>query len=134
MQSSWEYGFKIARRASLMAIAPRKNYQMGSALINGKNVVSTGYNIYGKTHPEYTDKEDDTLLDFCRNIHAEMMALAKRRHHSVNNLTMYTYRELADGTPAESTPCLICRKVMKQFGVKRIRYIDQEGSFMEEKL
>jgi len=129
----WQIGFRQARGSSYFSNAATKAKKMGAVLINGKNVVSRGYNMFTKTHPEYQDIDEDGT-DFLRSSHAELMALVRRKHHDVNNLTMYVWRSLDDGTPANSRPCKICMKLLKEFGVKRVRFINEEGRFVEEKL
>ena len=133
MPERWALGFRQARTSSNSSNARMVSKRMGAVLINGKNVVSKGYNTFSKTHPEYQDIDEEGE-DFLRNIHGELMALVRRKHHDINNLTMYVYRELDDGTPSFSRPCHICMKLIKEFGVKRVRFIDEIGNFVEEKL
>jgi deoxycytidylate deaminase len=129
----WKIGFRQARGSSYLSNARMTSKRMGAVLVNGKNVVSRGYNMFTKSHPEFQDIDEEGE-DFLRNSHAELMALVRRKHHDVNNLTMYVWRSLDDGTPANSRPCRICMKLIKEFGVKRVRFIDDSGNFVEEKL
>ena len=133
MKSSWSTGFKAARDASKNSNAHMISKRMGAALLNGRCVLSTGYNIFKKSHPEYRDIDDEGE-DFCRNSHAELMALVRRKHHNVNNLTMYVYRELENGNPGCSKPCRFCMKLIRDFGVRKIRYYSEKGEYIEERL
>lgn len=133
MKSSWSTGFKSAKEATELSNAGVKSRKMGAALSAGGRIVSIGYNTFGKSHPEFTDIDCDGN-DFLRNSHAELMALVRRKHHGAKNLVMYIYRELDDGTPANSRPCKFCMKLIKEFGVKKIRYVNDKGDYIEERL
>lgn len=130
---SWNRGFEVAKAASLLSNSPTVSKKMGAALFNRNNLISIGYNIYDKTHPLYVGR-DKQGIDFCYNTHAELMAITRRRHYNNGSLILYVYRETQNGELACSRPCKICSKVIKEFGVKRVRFIDEQGQFIEEKI
>jgi cytidine deaminase len=120
MTKNWLRGFEIAKTASLHGIAPRKSRQVGAALFSGSKLVAIGMNRYNYTHPEAK-----------WGIHAEHSALIKRRYYTDQNLIMYVYRELADGKPACSKPCLTCLHLIKESNVRAVRFIDENGVFKQ---
>ena len=131
--TSWESGFNLAKNAILHNENNEKNnFNVGAALFSGNKAISIGYNIYQKSHPLYVDTEDNGE-EFCKSTHAELMALARRKHYDNRNLILYVYRETKAGVPATSEPCSICKKIIKEFNVKKVRYINKEGMFVEEK-
>ena len=51
-----------------------------------------------------------------------------------SNVSIYTYRELKDGTIACSRPCPACMALIKKLGIKTIYYTDECGNFVKEKI
>lgn len=105
---------------------------MGAALFSGSRLVSLGFNVYYKSHPDHLIHGLDKR--HYENIHAEQSALIKRKHYEDNNLIMYVWRESSNGDPAISKPCPMCVSLMKHGGVRRVRYIEEDGSWAEMKL
>jgi deoxycytidylate deaminase len=100
--------------------------KIGAALFSKGNLLSIGFNQWGVTHPA-----SDNGVDFTRNLHAEHKAVLKRRHYDNNNLVLYTYRETCDGMPACSKPCNNCMEIISEAGIKKVRYIDNNGQMIE---
>jgi deoxycytidylate deaminase len=128
----WKRGFYVAKEARLFSITNHYSQKIGSALFNGNKLISIGYNMYHKTHTAYGHHL--SYLDHDKCIHSECVALCKRRYFNDYNLILYIYREHADHTPACSKPCRICHALIKLAGVRKIRYIDKNGFFVEEKI
>jgi deoxycytidylate deaminase len=121
----WKRGFDAAKAASEYSDGIRTGRKMGAALFSGAKLISIGFNLYNKTHPE---------SGHLKKVHAEQSALLKRRHYdNSNNLTMYVWRSTSLG-PSCSKPCPMCESLMSLAGVGRVRYIDQNGNFKEMKL
>lgn len=132
LSSSWYTGFNLARNAIYHTTNNEENnFNVGAALFSGNRPISIGYNIYEKTHPEYIDI-DETGKEFCRNTHAELMALTRRKHRDNNNLILYVYRETKGEEIATSEPCSFCKKIIKEFNVKKVRFI-KDQKFIEVK-
>ena len=123
----WRRGFDAAQAALQHAVPPRGStaLRMGAALFCGANLVSIGFNDCSRSHP-------DTKL---KMIHAELMALIRRRHYDdPDNLVMYVYRQSALGKPACSKPCPMCMACMVTAGIRRVRFVDSRGRYAEIKL
>lgn len=128
---SWQKGFDAAKAASLHSNSIQKSKQIGAALYSGNRLLSIGYNLFFKTHPQYKIKKKGETVH--KNTHAEWMALLKRQYYEDTNLILYVYRESAKGNPACSRPCEVCESMLQLAGVSRVRFIDEEGNFKEEK-
>ena len=49
-------------------------------------------------------------------------------------VSIFTYRELKNGKPACSRPCIACMALIKDLGIKNIYYIDESGNFVKERV
>lgn len=115
----WTRGFETAKAASEYATAPKHSRKVGAALFSGSALVSIGFNRYGHSHPQAK-----------WGIHAEHAALIKRRYYpNKGNLILYVYRELSDGSPALSKPCVNCQNLMSEVGVRLVRFVNGSGQF-----
>ena len=119
-------GFETALAAAELSTASRTARKMGSALYAGPRLLSVGYNRY-HSHP------DSNNIGFCRSLHCEHVALLRRQHFDKlsGHLTMYVARRLADGSLGCSKPCDNCVELCRLAGVRRIRYVDEQGERKE---
>lgn len=128
----WTRGFDVAAAAATQSNAPFTRTKMGAALFDGSRLVGIGFNTYFKSHPEHLIHG---RVGRCfENTHAEQSALIKRKHYEDRNLVMYVWRELGSGEPACSRPCSMCESLMRQAGVRKVRFLDEEGKWQEMKL
>ena len=125
MIGSWKRGFDAARAARLYSNGERPGRKLGAALFSGSNLISIGFNIFGKTHPKLK------YANYEKNVHAEHAAVIKRQHYDDSNLIIYVYREDGTGKPVCSRPCISCQAILTLANVRRVRYIDETGQFAE---
>jgi deoxycytidylate deaminase len=129
----WVKGFEAAQAASIHAVTTYGPWKMGAALYNGSNLLAVGYNMMSKSHPQSQIK--DLGHSFNVFVHAEQMALIRRRHYDGDsNLIMYVWRTAGTGDAACSKPCVNCQELMKLAGVKKVRYFNDQGISEEMKL
>ena len=134
LSKSWRRGFEAAKAARLHSNAKTPGMKIGAALFDGNKLLSFGWNEYRKTHPKYGGLVDEgTGLQYSKCVHAEAMALIRRKHYGDTSLTLYIYRETWEGTPVNSKPCPICASMILESGVSRVRFINQHGEFVESK-
>jgi len=127
--NSWKRGFDAAKAARLYSNGNTPGRMLGAALFSGSNLISVGFNIFEKSHPDSKNKRTSN------NICAEHAAVIKRQHYNNgNNLIVYVYRENYEGKPVCSKPCLSCQTILNLANVKRVRYIDDKGKFAEMRL
>ena len=125
MIKSWKRGFEAARVARLHSNGERPGRKLGAALFSGSNLISVGFNTYGKTHPRLK------YATFEKNVHAEHNAIIKRQYYTNSNLVIYVYREDHAGNPVCSRPCSTCLSILTLANVRKVRYIDEKGQFVE---
>lgn len=134
MSRSWQRGFEAARAASVHSSGPNVGQKLGAALYAGSILLSVGFNDWTKTHP---NEVHDTHVG---NTHAEVMAVVKRWHYEKSkNLTLYVSRTITNPEQTVvqwgcSRPCAKCMKLIKEYGVRRVRFFDEFGLPCEMKL
>ncbi len=133
MPNSWRRGFEAAAAISEHSTATQTGYKMGAAMFSGSILVSVGANLIQKTHP------DSKFQNFNVGVHAEHSCLLKRRHYEDRNLTVYVYRQQQikvkdTGKNGCSKPCLNCQALLSLAGVRRVRYINENGQPEEMKI
>jgi len=98
---------KIARRSD------HRNYKHGAIVIRGGAIISSGYNHGLK--------------------HAEVHAVEKLWPGFATRSTVITIRLTRTGFGI-SRPCDQCYRYMRGNGVRKVIYMDREGSWVREKL
>ena len=127
-------GFSTARVASECSNGPTIGYRLGAALYSGSNLLSIGFNDWYRTGPW------SVRGLYNGNLHAEIMALLKRRYYdNPGNLILYVSRTVTDKhhtvfNPGCSRPCDFCMKAIILAGVKKVRFFDENAKAMEIKL
>jgi len=126
-----EYYLDIARVVSSRSTCLRRKY--GSIIVSpADSIVSTGYN--GSPRGEdnccdtgYCERAEKKIpsgsnYELCRSIHAEMNACLEAGRKEAMGGTLYLYGEDSQtGKELDySQPCLICRKVLINSGIKSI--------------
>lgn len=111
----------LARAASKKS--DHNDHQLGCAIFDSKGrVYSASPNFQFKTHPVYD------RISPLRTLHAEAAAILKIRHKTnFSKLQLLVYRELKDGSLANSKPCSGCMELIKLYGIKQIWYTHPEG-------
>lgn len=133
LSKSWQRGFDEAQQASLKSNGHTYGSKMGASLFAGSSLLAIGWNIWGKTTRHSQHKH------FNGNVHAEMKAIIKRQYYSNHNLVLYVVRNITNSkkTIVEygcSKPCKKCMKLIKIFGIKKVRFFDEYGIAREIKL
>lgn len=117
--------FRLARLASKHSDFDK--YKMGAVIVKKKRPISIGFNQL-KSHPTYAD----CIHVF--SIHAEVSAIIKSID-DVYRSDIYIYRENKYGNPVMAKPCIHCRRVLEELGVKNIYYTTEEFPYYrKEKL
>ncbi len=121
-----EYYIAIAKQVSTRSTCLKRS--VGAIIVVGDMIVATGYNGAPRGEPHCIDigscaREGQPRghgYEDCRGVHAETNALLMAAKHgiSVNGGTMYV----------TAKPCNICRKLMKQAGISKVVYLDEDGN------
>jgi len=132
--NSLKRGFEVARAASLHSTGIAIGQKLGAALFAGSNLLSIGFNDFSKTH------RHSVCEAYNGNLHAEIKCLVKRWHYEKSkNLILYVSRTITnpEQTILEygcSRPCGNCMRVIVEFGVRRVRFFNENGIPEEIKL
>lgn len=124
-----EYYLKIAEAVLERSTCLRRKY--GAVLVKNDKIVSTGYN--GSPRGEsnccdlgYCEREANNIpkgerYELCVAIHAEDNAIMHAGYDNANEATLYIVgKNTADGSYANPSPCMMCRRKIVNAGVKRV--------------
>ena len=109
---------RAMKLAQKMSYHSQHRVRIGAIVLKGKSIVGTGFNKVHKTHPLITGRTA------YKHIHAETAACIGIDRHLLDGGTMYVYRELRDGSVGLSRPCCDCEALMRELGIKSVRYTD----------
>ena len=122
--------FRIARDMCLLS---NNRVRFGAVLVINSGVILTAFNSDKKTHPMLRRH----YPDFAKTAHAELRCLALYNQYVRGKLPsgscLYVYREDKLGRQRNAMPCYGCWAVLKQSGLKRVRF-STETSFEEMRL
>jgi dCMP deaminase len=134
----WNIAKEVAQRTTCMSV------KGGTVIINGDQIIATGYigaprgtkDCYerGNCLRRELNVPSGTRYELCRSVHSEQNALinAARAGVSVLGSTLYLYfvkKTTTEGDKfVKSYPCLMCKKLMINAGVKRFVGNDENGN------
>lgn len=127
--------FKAAQSMSYLS---DHRCRIGCIIVDKHRIISSGYNSNTKCHPVQAEIDTRHFNCYCTGkIHAETRALIPflRNKQDLSRATVYTYRELKDGTLAMARPCPRCISLIKSLGISKIKYTTDKGfavEFLEE--
>lgn len=122
------YYLKIAEAVLERSTCLRRKY--GAVIVKNDEVIATGYNGSPRGESNCIDIgicERDRLgvpkgerYELCVAVHAEQNAIISASRRDMVGSTIYIVgKEVATGEYADPTPCLICRKLIKNAGIFR---------------
>jgi len=134
ISKSWKRGFDTATAASMHSTGSAVGQKLGASLYAGSNLLAIGFNDWTRTskHAQY-----DT---YNGNVHAEVMCLVRRWHYEKSkNLILYVSRTTTNAQQTIvkygcSRPCEKCMNLVREYGVRRVRFFDERGMPTEIKL
>lgn len=102
-------------------------YKYSAMLIKGNRVISVGVNHRTKTHPISTE------INPHHTIHAEVNAVVRAVNKNLLvGATIVVYREDKFGNTLMARPCETCQKLLKSYGIKKMIYTNQNGTWVME--
>lgn len=117
---------KVAHEMSLKTTTMRR--QFGAVIVNKSKVIMVGRNrkSHTKVPTDIVAYNKDGRM-FYYGLHAEIDALLKC-DFSVRGLSIYIHgQNVSTGNVVNSEPCLLCRQVLKDRGIKQAIYSVQDG-------
>ena len=125
--------FRIAKEMSNLS---DHHYKLGCVVVRGHRIISSGHNNKTKGHPIQAklDKQFFGLDNCLKHTHAEVATLVPliKRHEDLSDCTLYIYRQNALGQSAMARPCPRCMQLIKQQGIKKIKYSTDDGFAVEK--
>ena len=123
-----DYYLDIAKSVLKRSTCLRRNY--GAVIVNNDEIISTGYNgaprgevnciNSGRCEREILNIPKGERYELCVAVHAEQNAIISASRDEMLGGTIYIAgREVATGKDANPAPCLICRRMLKNAGIKR---------------
>ena len=112
-------------RATALANNPEKKrgaFHLVALLKRGKSWIAIKANVK-KTHPKSVHNKPSGHV--CRSLHAEENVLLASRPGD----TLFVLRYHVDGSLGMAKPCPDCQQRIRDKGIKRVWYTDEEGNF-----
>jgi deoxycytidylate deaminase len=117
-------GIAAAIKAAGYSIAP--HFRVGSALMSGSEIISTGWNQTFKTSPASTSR-------YC-SIHSELHCTSGVDRNKLHRATLYVVRVTPGGRISMARPCQDCWKIIKLLPITKVIWSDNLGNFIEERV
>ena len=120
---------EVARRSTCL----RRQY--GAVIVKNDEIVATGYNVaprgdenccdVGVCWREHNNIPHGEQYEKCVAVHAEQNAIISASRRDMLGGTLYLAGFENGGAIADATPCLICKRLIKNAGI--VRVINQNG-------
>lgn len=128
--------FNIAKEISFLS--DFKGPHIGAIVVEGKNILSTGFNSKKTRTLQYYYNVYRHFDDYANAVpmgHAEINALSPLVGKEINwkNVSVFIYREFKNGGKACCRPCKACMKLIKDLGIKNIYFVDESGNYCHER-
>lgn len=129
--------FELAKYLASKSTCLRRKY--GAVILDQYGVkVSEGYNSVPERCTEscvtrgYCERERQNVpkgerYELCLAVHAEQKALIHADGNRLHNAEIYIVGFEQDGSYADGHPCLICDRMIRESGIKKINYITKTG-------
>lgn len=130
------YYLSIAESVLLRSTCLRRKY--GAVIVKNDEIISTGYNGAPRGEINCIDKgtcQRDALnipkgerYELCVAVHAEQNATISSSRDRMIGATIYIVgKEVASGVYANPSPCLICRRMIRNAGITRCVGMFEDG-------
>lgn len=130
------YYIGIAEAVLERSTCLRRKY--GAVLVKNDEIVSTGYNGSARNEANccdvgYCEREDQGVpkgerYELCVAIHAEDNAITSAGRANALDATLYIVgKNVSDGSYANPSPCMMCRRKIVNAGIKRVVGLFEDG-------
>lgn len=121
------YYLGIARAVAQRSTCIRRQY--GAIIVKNDEIIATGYNGAPRGEPNCCDVGEcwraahniphGEQYEKCVSVHAEQNAIISAARRDMIGATMYLVG-IEDGETIAATPCDICRRMIKNAGIKEV--------------
>ena len=142
MRPDWdEYFLNIAKVVASRATCIRRGY--GTVIVKDNIIVSTGYCGSPKGEPNCIDigkceREKQGVpsgerYDLCKSVHAEQNAMIMASPDKMKDAKIYVAGiETKSKSTVLSKPCLMCRRMILNSGIREIIYLTKDNAILKE--
>jgi dCMP deaminase len=142
-----QYYLNIAREVSLRSTCLMISF--GCIIVKNDQIISTGYVGAPRKTKDCLDLgycirrknnvESGKGYEMCRSVHAEMNAIINAARAGVSllggDIYLYTAKKEQDGyVPVDAYPCLLCKKMIINSGIKNFIGNDAKGKICKYKI
>jgi dCMP deaminase len=132
-----EYFINIAKAVSLRATCHRRRY--GSVITRENIIVSTGYNGAPRGMKDCLEEGACTRkkleiphgerYELCHSVHAEANAIIRASLDELRGATIYIAGTDDQHEECDSTPCMMCKRMILNSHIARVVHADGNGGF-----
>lgn len=119
--------FKAAQSMSMLS---DHRCRIGCVIVDKHRIISSGHNSNTKCHPLQAEIDSRHFNTCCvGKLHAETSAIIPllKNNEDYSRATVYTYRQLKDGSLGLARPCPRCMELIKQLRISKIKYTTEHG-------
>lgn len=138
-----EYYLNIAEAVCKRGTCLRRIY--GAVIVQDDEIISTGYNGSPRGVENCCDKGEcareklgvpkGERYELCIAVHGEQNAIISASRKNILGATMYIAGlEVKTGEYANSEPCLLCRRMIKNAGIENLVLREKDGSIKKMKV
>jgi dCMP deaminase len=130
-----EYFINIARAVALRATCHRRKY--GAVITKDNIIVSTGYNgaprgmkdclEVGECTRQELEVPHGERYELCHSVHAEANAIIRASLEELKGSTIYISGTDGDEAECESSPCMMCKRMILNSHIGKVVYSDGNG-------
>ena len=134
------YYLNIAKAVSKRSSCLKRQY--GAVIVNNQEIIATGYNGSPRGEVNCCDlgycnrlheAHNTGNYDLCKSVHAEQNAIISASRKDMIGSTLYLYGEENDKEIC-ALPCPICKRMIKNAGIKKIVYSAGSGCIFDAEL
>lgn len=130
-----EQYLKAAEAFLMRSTCIRRKY--GSVIVNNDEVISSGYNGSPRGVENCCDRgtcwrkehniPQGKMYEACVSVHSEMNAIMSAGRKNCIGGTLYLVGKEMDGTYTEADCCVLCKRMIKNSGIKRVVFRKKNG-------
>ncbi len=140
IRPSWdEYFIEIAKVVSSRSTCLRRRY--GAVIVKDSVIISTGYNgaargitdcvAKGNCKRKEMNIPSGERYELCVAVHAEQNAIINAPPDRMKDATIYIAGfETDNNSIADSMPCLLCRRMIRNAMIKEVVYLSKDGGIV----
>jgi deoxycytidylate deaminase len=120
--------FEVAK--AVAKTSEYKRVHIGCIIVSHKNIIAVGVNqIKSSPIQAKYNKKYRGFYTKHNYIHAELHAILSCGDKEINGANMYIYRQLNTGELGCCKPCPGCERLIKEYSIKYVYFINKSGEY-----